>query len=175
MLKINSAFYGTKDVTDILTSLINDNKLSIEVNNSIFNDDEQSDNFKKLSVNYNYNDDDDKNIIVYEGSIFNLPDTTNITNKIINKIEEIFNAWKISFNPDLNQSKLAAKRIEICNSCEFKAVTELFNQELYVRCSVCGCALKGKIFTLNTFKDGGSCPKNKWQIVEEKFLNGNLD
>lgn len=173
MLKINSAIYGTKDVTDILTSLIKDNKLSIDVNNSIF-DDNQSDNFKKLSIDYSYNG-DNKSLVVYEGSNFNLPDTTNITNKIVNKLEEIFKAWRISFNPELRQSKLAAKRIEICNSCEFKAVTELFNKEIYVRCSVCGCALKAKIFTSNTFKDGGSCPKNKWQNVEEQFLNGNFD
>jgi hypothetical protein len=75
----------------------------------------------------------------------------------MNKLEEIFKAWNISFNPDDSQAELAGKRIEICNSCEFKTTTLGIN-----RCSVCGCALKGKVFS----PVKGACPKGKWDEVD---------
>jgi len=58
----------------------------------------------------------------------------------MNKIKEIFKSWNIALNPDETQAELASKRIEICNSCEFKVENLGFNQ-----CSVCGCALKAKV------------------------------
>jgi hypothetical protein len=78
----------------------------------------------------------------------------------MNKIVEIFTAWGIAFNPDEPQKELAAARILICNSCEFKD-TNPFN-----RCTVCGCALKGKIFS----PVKGACPKNKWDKVDAKYI-----
>jgi len=75
----------------------------------------------------------------------------------MNKIEEIFKAWNIAFNPDDAQAELAAKRIEICNSCEFKKTDFGLN-----RCSVCGCALRGKVFS----PVKGACPKGKWDDVD---------
>jgi hypothetical protein len=40
---------------------------------------------------------------------------------------------------------------------------------------VCGCALKGKIYTDRTYLDpGGSCPKNKWSEAEDEYLNNKL-
>lgn len=87
-----------------------------------------------------------------------------------NKIEEIFTAWKISFNPNDAQADLAAKRIQICDSCEFKDVVETPVVKI-TRCSICGCALKGKIYTARTYMDeGGSCPKQKWREVEKEWL-----
>lgn len=75
----------------------------------------------------------------------------------MNKIEEIFKSWNIAFNPNDTQAELAAKRIEICNSCEYKVSNLGIN-----RCSVCGCALKGKVFS----PIQGACPKGKWDEVD---------
>lgn len=79
----------------------------------------------------------------------------------MNKIKEIFKAWNISFNPNDTQSELASKRIEVCNSCEHKVTNLGIN-----RCSVCGCALKGKVFSPRK----GACPKGKWDKVDGKKL-----
>jgi hypothetical protein len=85
--------------------------------------------------------------------------------KLLNKTKEIFEAWAISFNPDDAQAELASQRIQICDVCEHKAL------EPYIRCDQCGCALKAKIYTPKTYKDGGgSCPKNKWKDVEDIYL-----
>lgn len=78
----------------------------------------------------------------------------------MNKIVEIFKSWGIAFNPDEPQKKLAAARIMICNSCEFK------DSNPFNRCTVCGCALKGKIFS----PVKGACPKNKWDKVDTKYI-----
>lgn len=80
----------------------------------------------------------------------------------MNKVEEIFKAWNIAFNPNSEQAELASKRIEICNSCEHKVTNLGVN-----RCSVCGCALKGKVFS----PVKGACPKGKWNQVDEVMGN----
>ena len=88
----------------------------------------------------------------------------------MNKIEEIFTAFRISWNPNLEQADLAAKRIEICNECEFKSLIEI-GPITFAKCDVCGCALKAKIYTERTYKDpGGSCPKNFWENIETQNL-----
>jgi hypothetical protein len=79
----------------------------------------------------------------------------------MNKIVEIFTAWGISFNPNDSQAELASERIKVCNDCEFKQSNRI------QRCTVCGCALKAKIFT--PVKD--ACPKGKWNEVDMKLLN----
>lgn len=76
----------------------------------------------------------------------------------MNKIEEIFRAWSIAFNPNEAQNGLAIKRLEICESCEFKSDVPI------KRCTVCGCALKGKVFSPVT----GACPKGKWDTVDKE-------
>lgn len=81
----------------------------------------------------------------------------------MNKVEEIFKAWNIAFNPNSEQAELASKRIEICNSCEHKVTNLGIN-----RCSVCGCALKGKVFS----PVKGACPKGKWDEVDEVMVKG---
>ena len=75
----------------------------------------------------------------------------------MNKLQEIFKAWNIAFDPDNAQSDLAAKRIEICNGCDKKVTNLGIN-----RCSVCGCALKGKVFS----PVKGACPEGKWDAVD---------
>lgn len=87
------------------------------------------------------------------------------------KVEEIFKAWSIAFNPNDAQADLAKKRIQICEECEFKQKIAIGPGIHIARCSVCGCALKGKIYTPNTYlSEGGSCPKEKWKDVEKTWL-----
>lgn len=78
----------------------------------------------------------------------------------MNKIQEIFTAWRIALDPNETQSELASERIQICDSCEFKMTIPL------IHCGKCGCVLKGKIFS----PVKGACPENKWIEAEEKFL-----
>jgi prolyl 4-hydroxylase len=83
----------------------------------------------------------------------------------MNKIEEIFKSWNIAFNPNDEQTEIASKRIEICNSCEFKVQNLGIN-----RCSVCGCALKAKVFS----PIKGACPKGKWNIIDNVMENNRM-
>jgi hypothetical protein len=78
----------------------------------------------------------------------------------MNKIVEIFKAWNIAFNPNEMQSDLAAERIQICDNCEYKKNLPV------IHCGVCGCALKGKIFSPVV----SACPKGKWEEVDKKYL-----
>jgi len=80
----------------------------------------------------------------------------------MNKIQEIFTAWGISFNPNDEQSELASKRIEICNSCEHKKQNAIFKNV----CELCGCALKAKVFT----PVKGTCPAGKWDTIDNVHI-----
>jgi hypothetical protein len=80
----------------------------------------------------------------------------------MNKIQEIFSAWNISFNPNDNQSELALKRIEICNSCEHKKQNALFKNV----CDLCGCSLKAKVFTPVL----GACPDGRWDGIDNNIV-----
>jgi len=80
----------------------------------------------------------------------------------MNKLKEIFKSWNIALNPDEQQVKLATKRLEICNSCEYKVDTLGINQ-----CSVCGCALKAKVFS----PVKGACPEGKWNEIDNVMIN----
>lgn len=77
------------------------------------------------------------------------------------KVEEIFKAWAIWFNPDDAQSALAAERIQICDSCEHKRTNPM------IHCGLCGCALKAKIYS----PVKGACPDGRWNDVDDKHLN----
>lgn len=79
----------------------------------------------------------------------------------MNKIKEIVTAWMVSFNPSDEEKIVAEKRYEICVSCPNRA-TKLGIEV----CTACGCPLSKKIFTL---RDQGSCPLNKWDIVDTEF------
>ena len=83
----------------------------------------------------------------------------------MNKLQEIFKAWNIAYDPTNEQAELAAKRIDICNSCEHKVTTLGIN-----RCSVCGCALKGKVFS----PVKGACPKGKWDVIDKVMENNKI-
>jgi hypothetical protein len=76
----------------------------------------------------------------------------------MNKVTEIFKAWSIAYNPQRPEIDLAKKRIEVCDSCEFKATSPI------IRCTVCGCSLKGKIYS----PVKGACPKGKWDEIDGK-------
>lgn len=79
----------------------------------------------------------------------------------MNKIEEIFKAWGIMFNPSNAQSELAGKRMEICDTCESKKTSPI------IHCGECGCALKAKVYSPKI----GACPKGKWVAVEMEWTN----
>lgn len=79
----------------------------------------------------------------------------------MNKIEEIFKAWGIMFNPNDLQSELAGKRMEICDGCDSKRTIPLLH------CGECGCALKAKVYSPKI----GACPKGKWTAVEMAWSN----
>jgi len=77
----------------------------------------------------------------------------------MNKIEEIFKAWGIMFNPSDTQSELAAKRMEICDVCDSKRTLPV------IHCGECGCALKAKVYSPKI----GACPRGKWTAVEMEW------
>lgn len=77
----------------------------------------------------------------------------------MNKAVEIFKAWKISFNPNNEQTKLALSRLEICADCEFKV------DKPWVHCGICKCPLDKKIYSPNI----GACPKGKWDSVDKDW------
>jgi hypothetical protein len=77
----------------------------------------------------------------------------------MNKIEEIFKAWQISYNPTSLQGELAIKRMEICDTCDSKKVNPV------IHCGECGCLLSKKIYTPVI----GGCPRGKWVAVEMDF------
>ena len=79
----------------------------------------------------------------------------------MNKVQEIFKAWGIMFNPNDTQAELAAARMEICDSCNSKKTIPI------VHCGECGCALKAKVYSPVI----GACPKGKWTAVEMAFEN----
>jgi hypothetical protein len=77
----------------------------------------------------------------------------------MNKIEEIFKAWGIMFNPNDLESELAGKRMEICDGCDYKKTIPI------IHCGECGCALKAKVYSPKI----GACPKGKWTAVEMEW------
>ncbi len=82
----------------------------------------------------------------------------------MNKVEEIFKAWKTAFNPNEAQKQLASLRMEICDSCQHKQVIA------FARCGLCGCPLSGKIYS----PVENACPANKWQLVDKEFFENNI-
>ena len=80
----------------------------------------------------------------------------------MNKIQEIFTAWNISFNPNDEQAELASKRIEICNSCEHKKQNTLFKNV----CELCGCSLSKKVFS----PIAGACPDGRWNDIDNAII-----
>lgn len=85
----------------------------------------------------------------------------------MNKLLEIFRAWKISYNPTADQADLAARRIVICDRCDYKRLSP------YVHCSECMCPLGEKMYSpVLEFAPGmenQSCPKGYWASVEKQW------
>ena len=79
----------------------------------------------------------------------------------MNKIEEIFKAWGIMFNPTDTQSELAADRMQVCDDCDSKRTIPI------IHCGECGCALKAKVYSPVI----GACPRGKWIAAEMKWEN----
>lgn len=78
----------------------------------------------------------------------------------MNKIVEIFRAWSIAASPDEEQNRVAADRLETCGSCEHKKTNNLG----VTYCSLCGCPLKGKVFTpLRANQKENPCPDKRWR------------
>lgn len=71
---------------------------------------------------------------------------------MIEKVTEIFNAWKVSMNPTEDQQMIAEERMAICVSCEFS------REQPALHCGACGCPLKKKVYS----QIARSCPKGKW-------------
>lgn len=77
----------------------------------------------------------------------------------MNKLEEIFKAWNIALDPNQTQALLGAQRLAVCEGCEFKSDTP------FKRCTVCGCALKAKIFS----PVKNACPKGFWAETDREL------
>lgn len=78
----------------------------------------------------------------------------------------ILKAWGIAINPDQEQNRIAEARLEICSTCPHKKVNSLSIHY----CSLCGCPIKGKIFTpdrVEVDKESGiiinPCDDNRWK------------
>lgn len=93
-LKIISATYGSKNVSEKLNTLINNNKLQVKASNDIFGDPDVG-KVKKLSIKYSFND-IEKNVQILENEFIFLPElqnerlgifytNNNIDSKILNK------------------------------------------------------------------------------------------
>lgn len=79
--------------------------------------------------------------------------------------EEIFNAWKQSFNPTEEQEELAQKRLDICLNCEYRReVLKRVKWSAY--CGDCGCPLNKKVFS----KFYNPCTQKKWGEVDSMYM-----
>lgn len=79
--------------------------------------------------------------------------------------KEIFDAWKVAFNPTDEQEKLAQERLNICLGCELrKEVLKGVKWSAY--CNDCGCPLNKKVFS----KTFNPCTQKKWEEVDVKYM-----
>lgn len=74
----------------------------------------------------------------------------------MNKLVEIFTAWGIALDPDQPQQEQAARRLAVCEGCEHKSDIP------FKRCTLCGCALKAKVFS----PVKNACPAGRWKGVD---------
>jgi hypothetical protein len=87
--------------------------------------------------------------------------------------KEIAGAWYNKFKHTPAQKDLADKRFDICLECPSKK-EGIKNKEWALVCGECGCPLKAKIYTNNTYLDDtGSCPLGKWKEIEIEYLKNN--
>ena len=84
---------------------------------------------------------------------------------MLEKFKEIAKAWITSHNPSTEQSTLAEKRFEICDTCPLKKEV-VKNLKLGTVCGECGCPISKKIFS----PEFNACPKKKWEEVDKIYL-----
>ena len=75
----------------------------------------------------------------------------------MNKFIEIARSWITAVSPTEEQQQRAEQRIAVCNDCEFRKYNNVGD---FYFCGVCGCPLKGKIYS----PVEKSCPENKWSV-----------
>lgn len=73
---------------------------------------------------------------------------------------EIAKSWIISMNPTPKQEEIANQRIEVCNTCEERKLSENGLLNFYY-CAACGCPLQKKIYSPNGPE---MCPNKKWKV-----------
>jgi hypothetical protein len=79
--------------------------------------------------------------------------------------KEIYEAWKISFNPTKKQEDLAQKRLKVCIDCEYRSEM-VKGVKWSALCTDCGCPLNKKVFA-TTFN---ACTQKKWGEVDSEYL-----
>jgi hypothetical protein len=82
--------------------------------------------------------------------------------------KEIAEAWYNTINHSPEQKELADARFDVCLQCPNKKET-IKKKEWSLICNECGCPLKSKIYTNNTYLKEGSCPLDYWKQVEEAW------
>lgn len=79
--------------------------------------------------------------------------------------KEIFEAWKVSFNPTPEQEELAQKRLNVCLGCEYrKEVLKGIKWSAY--CGDCGCPINKKVFS----KQFNPCTKGFWEDIDSQHM-----
>lgn len=79
--------------------------------------------------------------------------------------KEIVQAWAIKFKPTPEQSELAQKRYEICETCPSHKIVENPVRNFFI-CGECGCPLEGKTHSPIREK---ACPLDKWEMVDKDY------
>jgi hypothetical protein len=79
--------------------------------------------------------------------------------------KEIFDAWKISFNPTSEQEELAKLRLEVCLGCDYRKEV-IKGLKWSALCSECGCPLNKKVFSTNY----NACGLKKWNETDSNYL-----
>ena len=79
--------------------------------------------------------------------------------------KEIFDAWKISRNPTINQEELAKLRLDVCLGCEFRKEI-VKGLKWSALCGKCGCPLSKKVFSPNY----NACPEKLWGEIDSNYL-----
>jgi hypothetical protein len=79
--------------------------------------------------------------------------------------KEIFDAWKIAFNPTLLQEELAKLRLNVCLGCSSRKEV-VKGLKWSALCAECGCPLNKKVFSTNY----NACPLKKWSNTDSNYL-----
>ena len=79
--------------------------------------------------------------------------------------KEIFDAWKIAFNPTLLQEELAKLRLKVCLGCSSRKEV-VKGLKWSALCAECGCPLNKKVFSTNY----NACPLKKWSNTDSNYL-----